>query len=185
MTPRNLQCALPARHRAGDALSLSLQTGLPAGTTVFFILSAVIDNAPTRQRIGGTDGVAVDSNGLATITLASTDTAAWAAARYDWVLFAVDASSNRTQLAQGRILVQPDPAGASPVDTRTRDERILANIRALLEGKFLDDVSMYKIGGRELTKMSPTELVKLEAIYARKCSRRRVASVPLSFGGRR
>jgi hypothetical protein len=43
------------------------------------------------------------------------------------------------------------------------NRRVLANIRALLEGKTLDDVAMYKIGGRELAKIPIPDLMRLEA----------------------
>ncbi len=45
-------------------------------------------------------------------------------------------------------------------DTRSYNRRLLDQVRAILNGKSLDDVAMYKIGGRELTKIPLPDLLK-------------------------
>ncbi len=72
----------------------------------------------------------------------------------------------------------------------TYNERLLAQIRALLLGKLLDDVAMYKIGTRELTKIPVAELTLLEAQLERRVLNERVRagrmkpkSCPIVFGG--
>ncbi len=56
----------------------------------------------------------------------------------------------------------------------TYNERLLAQVRALLLGKMLDDVAMYKIGTRELTKIPLAELTLFEAQLERRVLNERV-----------
>ena len=75
-------------------------------------------------------------------------------------------------------------------DTRTYNRKLLDQVRAMLLGKTLDDVAMYKIGTRELTKIPIAELTKLEAQLEKRVSNemRRAAGKPrrspsITFGG--
>jgi len=189
--PLDPKSALPPWLRAGDAHAWSVQTRLPLGASIFFVLTGVISNVPTRITIGGA-GVAVGATGVAAFTLASTDTLNYAPGRYQWVCFGVDADAQRFELAQGQIRIEPNPAGTSPVDPRTYNERLLGSIRKLLEGAALDDAVMYKIGNRELTKMPRLDLMKWEAIVegrVKRARRRRGEKVRsdtigITFGGR-
>jgi hypothetical protein len=186
--------SLPANIRAGDALAFQVQTQLPAGALVFFVLSGIVRNAPVRFFLGTKDpttGVLTDANGIATFTLPSATTAAWQPGRYDWVLFSL-VGENREQLAQGSARIDPDLADGAPIDPRTRSERMLASVQALLEGKTLDDVAIYKLAGRELTKMTLAELQAWEATLVERIRRERLRrngrpvrmrSVDVTFGG--
>jgi len=200
-TPCTLEpkVSLPPRFRAGDQLAWNLQLDLnvfAAGTKVFYVLTGVIGNVPVRIFIPAgaqpANGIAIDDTGLAAFTLASTDTAGWQPGRYQWVLFAVDSSNNRTELAQGEITIVADPNGALPADPRTDNEKLLHQVKCLLNGKAENDVQMYKIGQRELTKMTLDELLKWEGILAvrvrkereRRGEKVRTKTVGILFGGR-
>ena len=174
MTPRLPNQALPAELCAGDALAFAVQTSLPATSFVFLVLNGVIGNVATRIRIGGDSGVAVDASGLAAFNVPGSTTSAYLPGRYQWTAFSLDAGGNRAQMASGRITITPDVAGAVAVDPRSWAERVLANLRAVVEGKSTDDVMMYKIGGRELTKLSPSELLKQIAIFETIVRRERI-----------
>lgn len=184
--------SLPTELRAGDSLTWSAQTLLPLGSSVFYVLNAVVAGTPTRMRVGGSNGVAVDVSGLATFSLFSAETGAWVPGRYQWNAFALDANGNRSELAQGTINISPDPAGTTPLDTRTFNQKVLDNIRALLLGKSLDDVAMYKLGGRELTKIPVNELQMWEAQFERRVRSERIRrgervpskTLGIAFGGR-
>ncbi len=175
--------------RAGDLFAWQVQTQLLPGASVFYFLTGVLNNVPVRISI---PSVLTDSDGVASFSIPSATTGNWTPTRYQWVCFAVDVSGNRTELGIGKLLVDPDVGGATPADPRTQNERILANLKCLLAGKALDDVSMYKIGTRELTKIPPKELLYLEGVYearVRRERRRRGEFVPTStigitFGGR-
>ena len=157
--------------RAGDLFAWAVQTCLDAGVSLFYILTGVVHNAPVRIT---TPTVVVDANGLAAFSIPGSTTGAWAPATYQWVLFSLDTAGNRAELAQGKIRVQPDPAAQLPADPRSRSERILANIRCVLQGRSLSDAQMYKIGTRELTKMPIKELLFQEGVYEERVRKERI-----------
>ena len=185
--------SLPPYLVAGDVLAASIQTCQPS-TSIFGIsLTAVINNVPTRYVLGGVGApIAIDSTGVAALQLPSSTTVAWLPGRYDWVAFAIDANSNRTTLAQGQTVIQPDPTSTTPSDPRSYNRKVLDQIRALRAGKVLDDVMIYKIGGRELTRCTHAELARLEAEYEtrwlaerrRKGERLPTKNKGINFGGR-
>ena len=51
----------------------------------------------------------------------------------------------------------------------TENRRTLKKIQDVLSGKVDKDVQSYTINGRQLVKMSITELQRLEAEYTQKC----------------
>lgn len=66
-----------------------------------------------------------------------------------------------------KVSVLPAIAGAKlPVDTRTHNEIVLANIDLALEGVTRPDVIEYTIHGRTLKSYDRLQLEKLRAIYA-------------------
>jgi hypothetical protein len=165
--------SFPPRLRAGDEHDWTVQTRLPQGTFVFYVLTGVVNNVPVRYVVaqpGGTPGAytggtAVDANGVASFTLATTVTGKYLPGRYQWVCFALDpVTGRRDELAQGEIRIEPDPLATVPADPRSRNERLLASIRLVLDGKALDDTQMYKIGNRELTKMPVKDLLYWEGV---------------------
>ena len=189
--------SLPPRTRAGDALNFAIQTQLPAGTLVFLVLTAVINNAPVRIVLGsnaynGSGAVLTDVNSVATFAIASSVTGAWAPGLYQWVAFSLDSSNNRNQFAIGKMRVTPDVDGTNAADPRSYNEKLLGQIKSLIAGKALDDVGMYKIGNRELTKVPIRDLMYWQAVTeaaVRRERRRRGEFVPTStvgitFGGR-
>lgn len=196
--PLPLNQSLPAQLRAGDQHTWSVQTSLDPGTFVFFVLTAIVGNTPVRYFIARPDttpsnpAVAVDTNGIASYSLASSVTAGWQPARYQWVAFAQFAGGNRQQLAQGEMRILPDPAGLNPIDPRSDNQKLLAAIRCLLQGKALDDAIMYKIGERELTRMPIKELLFWEGVVEGRVKRERrragekvpSSTIGIVFGGR-
>lgn len=181
--------SLPAQIRAGDVFAWSVQTELLAGFSFFYVLTAIVNNAPVRISI---PPATVDASHVASFSIASSVTSTWTPGKYQWVCFAVDASGNRTQIAQGKIQIDPDVAGTAAVDPRSDNERLLGNIKALLQGKALDDAAMYKIGTRELTKMPIKDLLYWEGIIEARVRRERARrgeyvptkTVGITFGGR-
>ncbi len=175
--------------RAGDLFAWQVQTGLLPGTSVLYFLTGVVNNVPVRIAI---PSVFTDASGVASFSVPSATTGTWTPARYQWVCFAVDSSGNRTELGIGKLLVDPDVGGAAPVDPRSNNEKLLGNVKCLLQGKALDDVIMYKIGTRELTKMPIKELLYWEGILEARVRRERARrgeyvptkTIGILFGGR-
>lgn len=199
LVPRLPGLSLPAELRLGDTLTFEVQTQLPPGWFLFFVLNAILNNQPTRILIGrdasGNNLVALDANGIGTFTVAGSVTAAWRPGRYEWVAFSVDLQGNRTEVTQGQVDLLPDvvgTAGSAPVDDRSYNQKALDSIRAVILGAMLDDTMIYKIGTRELTKISRKELLLLEAVFEARVKRerrRRGELLPrrglgVNFGGR-
>lgn len=175
--------------RAGDLFAWQVQTQLAAGSAVLYFFTGVVNNVPVRIAI---PPVPVDANGVASFSIPSATTGTWTPARYQWVCFAFDLSGNRTELGIGKLLVDPDVGGATPVDPRSNNEKLLGNVKCLLQNKALDDVSMYKIGTRELTKMTLKELTWWEGVLEGRVRRERARrgeyvpskTIGILFGGR-
>jgi hypothetical protein len=175
--------------RSGDTLVWEVQTRLPPGYTLFFVLTAVLANVPVRILI---PAATIDANGLATFNIAGTVSGAWQPGRYQWVAFFTDTNGNRAELAQGVVRILPNVAGAAPVDPRSANEKLLGAIKCLLQGKALDDAQMYKIGGRELTKMALMDLLKWEGLIEARVRNERIRrgeyvptkTIGITFGGR-
>lgn len=200
-TPCTLEpnVSLPPRLRAGDQLAWNVQTeNLDPASALFYVLTGIVGNVPTRQAIPSiasgappTGGVTLTS-GVAAFTLTSAVTDTWKPGKYQWVLFAVDSTGNRTELAQGKIRIDPDPAGTNPADPRSENEIILGQIRCVLKDRTATDVQSYKIGAREMVKMTVDELLKLEGTYATRVRKERIArgeyvktkTTGILFGGR-
>ena len=187
-----LNRSLPPELRAGDAQTWTISTGLPVTSTLFLVLTGVVENVPRRIIPVTTPGIVLDVNSVATITIAGTVTGKWLPGRYEWVAFSFDGDGNRDQVASGSVLILPDPAGATPIDPRSYNERMLAQIRAVLREAALDDVAMYKIGTRELTKVPRETLMKMAAVYESAVRRERIRkgqyvptkTIGVCFGGR-
>lgn len=184
--------ALPVDFRAGDNLSRPVQTQLLPGAGLFIVATVVLNGTPSRVRLGGgEDGVyPVQADGSVLITADSAATKEWLAGRYKWSAFSV-VDGKRREIMQGTLNVLPDLDGDTAVDPRSEDEKLLDQVRALIGGRALDDVQMYKIGGRELTKMTRAELREWEAELARRVYHERVRrgekvkkrAVGIRFGG--
>lgn len=98
-------------------------------------------------------------------TSTSTATAGISAGEYAWQLeITRDSDSARIVIDRGRFTVQPD-LDNSGVDSRSSSEIMLAKIESLLSGKADSDVAEYQIAGRQLKKMSFSELMEARNFY--------------------
>ena len=196
--PRLPGLSLPAELRVGDTLSFEIQTQIqpPAGWFLFYVLNAVLNNVPTRILLGsigpGAYTVGLDASGIAAFSIAGSVTSTWTPGRYEWVAFSVDPQGNRRELVQGKVTLLADVAGANPVDDRSYNQKCLDSIKVVISGALLDDTMIYKIGTRELTKISRMDLLKLEQIFEGRVNRERRArgeilprrGLAVNFGGR-
>ena len=171
ITPEQPNQSLPDTACCGNLLAWQVATPLAPGVSVFYILTGVIANIPTRITIAPSP---TNAGGNASFSVASSVTALWSAGKYQWICFWTDSSGNRDELSRGTIWLTPDPGGANPADPRSQNEILFGNIRALLQGKALDDAVMYKIGQRELTKMPIKELLYWEGVVASRIRRERI-----------
>lgn len=103
------------------------------------------------------------------VNVSAATTAAWAAGSYDWRATVSKAGEVYT-VASGVINVAPAFA-ASTLDNRTHARKTLANIEAYLENAQNLTASSYEIAGRQLSRHSMGELLKLRDRYKFEVSR--------------
>jgi hypothetical protein len=90
---------------------------------------------------------------------------AWAAGIWYWQAHLVRTSdSARIQIGDGQVNVLP-ALSTTATDTRSHAVKMLSGIELLMEGKATSDVLNYTIGGRQINKMSPEELIKWRSYY--------------------
>lgn len=147
----------PASLIAGDTAKWlkSLPDYLPADG---WVLSYTLINAAGKitfsSTTSGTDHL---------VNVPAATTAAWAAGAYDWRATVANAGEVYT-VASGVINVAP-AFGASTLDNRSHARKTLANIEAYLENAQNLTASSYEIAGRQLSRHSMGELLKLRDRY--------------------
>lgn len=164
--------AIPATIRAGDTLSITLDTPeTPAPTW-----------AATLTLINGASKVQFSSSASGSqhlLARTAAQTAAWAAARYGWSLHVVAGAERRT-LASGSIDVLPDLAAATTLDTRTAAAKALeAAESALATYGAKAYLQTIQLGDRTQTFRSPGDFLswisKLRAQVRSEADAERVA----------
>jgi len=105
-------------------------------------------------------------DGWVGVDLTSDDTSGWVAGLYEWVLFATK-GTDRKLINNGFIEIAPDfMALGAGHDPRTHEEKVLASIKSVLEGRVLSDHENYSIDGRSISRIPVLELQKLRRTYA-------------------
>lgn len=98
------------------------------------------------------DGVLVDTHYHFSVT-------ATVAGLYTYSIVAENGLS-RVLIETGQVTVKPDPSAiVTGTDTRLYQERLIAAIESVLEGKITKDASSYSIAGRSITKIPIQELL--------------------------
>jgi hypothetical protein len=93
------------------------------------------------------------------ITMSVAVTAAMAVGRWYWSAYIARVSdSARVQIADGQILVAANLA-VDQGDLRSHARRMLDAIESVMEGRATDSVASYTIGGRQINKIAPDELI--------------------------
>lgn len=97
------------------------------------------------------------------VTISAALTATWPAGTYTYS----ERVSNGTlvhEVGRGTITVEPEIAAVSS-DGRSHAQRALAAIEAALEGRLVDGIQNYSIGGRAVSKIPLRELYELREKY--------------------
>lgn len=168
MTPHRKE---PDQISAGD--SVSWNKAFPGLDVAGLSLSYSIVSRVARYEVDATAG---DSD-CYSVSIAGATTAGWAPGRYRWVAYLKDGDGNRITASSGEMVVLPNlEAATGGLDDRDSDQKILDAIVALLEGKVLaGDAQHYRIGERELTRYSFSELEALRSKYALRVRNRKIA----------
>jgi hypothetical protein len=124
----------------------------------------VLNNKSVRFPFPG-GSVTSDLNTGFAVNVTAAQTAAVAAGEYTIYAILTQGSETHTLEVAGLTVLANIATASGAVDTRHPDEIILDNIKAMLAGTASDAVRSYKINGRELVRMSMTELENKRAIY--------------------
>jgi hypothetical protein len=82
---------------------------------------------------------------------------------YRWARYVSNEDGARYRTATGSLVVEPDFAAADTYTTH--EQRVLAVIEALIEGRYSDDMEQFSIRGRSVLRMSMAELQKWRGYY--------------------
>jgi len=112
---------------------------------------------------------ATTDNSSYLLSASADETAPLVPGKYLWVAFVqrvVDAQQQRVSIHRGVTTLLQQLQEAAAGDTTTHNERMLAAIEALIEGRTTSDVEYYQIAGRALTKIPVKELMAYRSKYA-------------------
>lgn len=150
----------PTAARAGD--TWRWRRDLPAYPAPLWVLTYTLLSPTGKIQITGT----ADSTSHL-VTLTPTETAAFAAGRYEWVCHISD-GVDRYQLDSGAIRVLPDVSAATFYDGRSHARKMLDAINALLENRASSgqiDLVKTSHGDKSIDRDLPT-LLKMRQQYA-------------------
>lgn len=144
---------VPTRFAAGTTLSFKVtqHQQFPVSESWVYKLHLL---GRTSKTITGTG-----SGSEYTFTLAAADSASLQAGTYRWFIRATKATETY-QIGSGTMEIVLEAAVADNTDSRSWAEKMLAAVESLLYGNgTIADVESYQIHGRQLVKMSRSELM--------------------------
>jgi len=132
-----------------------------------WLLSYRLINTSNKYDITG--AMVTNTGGTFNINVTAATTAAYGAGDYMWNAY-VAKGAERYTVASGVLTIKPNISAATGgLDTRSTVKKTLDAIDSLISGRASADVAMYKSNGRELTKMSISDL-SVDTDAARKLS---------------
>lgn len=115
------------------------------------------------------------------VFLSSSDTSNYTPGTYWWNAYIIN-GTERYKVDEGKIEIKPNLANLTSFDGRTHAEKVLEAINTILEGK-TDDVEEYTIAGRNIKRMSVSELIKWRTFYIQEVKReKRAKELSKGFG---
>lgn len=104
------------------------------------------------------------ANGEYTIEAAAATTQNWAAGDYG-AFIQVSKAGEKHTIELGQVTILAALSTLTNYDGRSHVKKVLDALEALIEGKTSSDVQSYSISGRQLTKMSPEDLLSWRNKY--------------------
>jgi hypothetical protein len=129
------------------------------------------DGWSTRYDVTGPDVFSIAGSWQSALqadlfSLSAASTAAYVAGTVNWVLRMIGSGTYAGQLfsvASGTFLILPNYATQSAAITH--NQKVLASIKAAIEGRTSGDFQNYSIAGRAITKIPILELMTLKSRY--------------------
>lgn len=164
----------PTVVRAGDTWKWTKYAGDHTpddGWTLKYALhnigSAAVSNSKLEiTATANPDGVNHD------VLVAKTDTDDLLAGNWKWVAY-VEKGTERFTIDQGVLYVEPNLQLATAGTQQSHNEKMLAAIQSVLQGRATNDIESYQIAGRAVNKIPVEQLLKLENVYIAKVRRER------------
>lgn len=152
----------PTQARAGDTWRFKLtDTDYPSSEG--WTLSYQINGASKLAWDGSWVATATNTH---TITIPASATADLLAGVYEVTRLWTGSGGTAGQVFSvscPNLAVLPNPTTAGAGDRQSWDEKTLAVVEAVLAGRVTDDIAMYQIGGRTISKLPLTELLTLRS----------------------
>ncbi|WP_299947750.1 hypothetical protein [uncultured Microbulbifer sp.] len=105
------------------------------------------------------------------VALTGTDTENWVEGEYSLVAW-VSKGDDRHTISQARVRVMPNPASAN-YDPRSFNEKVLAELEKLLQGKASKDRQTVTVDGQTIGRYTWPELMQAEKFYRGRVNRHR------------
>ncbi len=169
--------SIPTSLTAGESLALRLSPSACPASQGWMLRWVVKNGAAIVADIqGAPDG---DAH-LLTLTAQASE--ALPTLELQWQLWGAKASAGLSHLLEtGRLPVRPGVSG----DSRTMEERVLANLEAALERLAQDDETEVEISGRKMVFKDPAKVQELINVYRAKVRVQRGGSgirmIPVRF----
>ena len=149
----------PTEIYAGDSVTWKIENSdytASAGWTLKYVLLNSSKQITITSSASGDDHL---------IELSTATTGAYTAGTYDWRAYFYD-DDEQYPYKTGTIIIHPNWASQTTgYDTRSHAKTVLDAIEALIEGRASQDQMSIKIGDRELTRMSPNQLIEWRNFY--------------------
>lgn len=159
--------AEPTVVRAGDTWKWTRNAGdhtPAAGWTLKYALhnvTSIVGGAALKLQIVAT----ANPNGSDhDVLVTAANTAALIPGNWKWIAFVVKAAE-RYVIDNGVLFVEPDLDAAAAGSQQSHNEKMLAAIQSVLQGRAVSDIESYQIAGRAVSKMPVAELLKLESAF--------------------
>lgn len=165
----------PSEATAGDTWRWQI-TDTTYPTSEGYTLSYAINGA---SRLAWDSGYRSTTSNTHTITIPATATADLTAGTYElsriWTGSGGSAGLVFT-VRLGNLTVLANPATAGAGDRQSWEEKTLTVVEAVLSGRVTDDIVMYQIGGRTVSKLPLQELLALRSSLRAALSYQRTGS---------
>lgn len=143
---------VPANLIAGDTWSFTLSDGEHAAPT--WNATAYFEN-----QAGTFNAASTDSGADHAFTIAAATTGTYEAGRYKWFIRVTDGASTLT-VAQGWVVVQPNPASTVAHDHRSDARKMLDALNAFLIGNATTAQKAMQLNGRSIERHTLADLTK-------------------------
>lgn len=174
---------LPGARLAASSICTTEPSTITAGLTVVWSRAfgdyKPADGFALKYYFRGAGSLNITADGTGAnwlVTLKASDTAKLKKGTYQWAAYAEKGAGDtleRYDVARGVAAVEPSIVAANAGDLVSHEERMIALIECVLEGRIDDDVQQATMDGRSIMKIPVLELRAIRKAMKRKLWRKR------------